>query len=145
MQRKRWLGAGDNPNLSSGAPQGVASKISVLRQTWLGIKIPCALLLYPLVFQILYQNCWHKRSGRRALGTPRGRRGAGPLHQKQAWYPNSSSDSWSTELGAERGIPGPTSLPQHSLIPALHSAAGWSPSRGMQAGRVSPLLSHSKG
>lgn len=53
-QRKRWLGAGDSPNLSSGAPQGGAPRASVLRPTLLGIKIPGALLLYLSAFPILY-------------------------------------------------------------------------------------------
>lgn len=48
--------------------------------------------------------------------------------QTQAWCPNSSSDSWSTELGAERGSPGA----QHLLISTLHCAAGWTPSWEMQ-------------
>lgn len=59
--------------------------------------------------------------------------------QTQAWCPNSSSDSWSTELEAERGSPGA----QHLLISTLHSAAGWTPSWGMQVECVPILLSQS--
>lgn len=54
VQQKQGLGAGDSPDLSSGPPQGVASQVSVLRQRLLGLKIPCALLLQMLIFQIFY-------------------------------------------------------------------------------------------
>lgn len=56
--------------------------------------------------------------------------------QTQAWCPNSSSDSWSTELEAERGSP----EAQHLLISTLHSAAGWTPSWGGRC-NVSPFCS----
>lgn len=60
--------------------------------------------------------------------------------QTQAWCPNSSSESWSTELEAERGSPGAQQL----LMSTLHSAAGWTPSWGRQVECAPVLLSQSE-
>lgn len=61
LQIKRCLGAGESPNLSTGAPQGVAPQVLVLRQRLLGTNAPltCCLTCLPYLsaFQILHSNC----------------------------------------------------------------------------------------